>query len=644
MKRSFTFKQPNSPRRPLKVYAFDPMLGRRQGGRITLDIPNEHNLRRGPTGERIEVIDYDGANDILYSPVDLNDQAILMQNGLDPTESDPRFHQQMVYAVAMKVLENFDIALGRKLNLRNRKPLRIFPHAFQGANAFYDRGIGGLLFGYFRADEQNPGPNLPGQLVFTCLSQDIISHEMTHAIVDRLRPSFIEPTNRDVAAFHEGFSDIVAIFQHFTFSSILRDQLQQTRGNLQSPNDLINLASEFGYATGSGEALRSAVDKVLPASVRKAAIDERGVIIPDPTLYETVIEPHERGSILVAAVFDGFFKTYQNRIRDLLRIATGGTGKLPDGDLHPDLVNRIAIEASRTAQNVLSMCIRAFEYLPPVDITFGDYLRALVTADFELVPLDEIGQRASMIEAFRARGIYPENVGSLAEESLLWESYEPGEVARFPVGDSFLVKEILKNAYEFSSVSGLEPEAEALASLTGGSKRVRSANEPNSTDADELPHEVRGEVGAALQTYARANAKALHLDPGRDIRVAGFHPAFRINPRGQLLVEMVAQFTQQDKAYKENFPVSGGLTLRGGSTVIASANGDVRYVISKPLPSTSISANKNREAIRRVDRQKAFVAECDQLDAQQMWADDKYYKQRIAKSFNFKSLHRGIRR
>jgi hypothetical protein len=27
------------------------------------------------------------------------------------------------------------------------------------------------------------------------------------------------------------------------------------------------------------------------------------------------------------------------------------------------------------------MSIRAFDYLPPFDITFGDYLRALVTAD-----------------------------------------------------------------------------------------------------------------------------------------------------------------------------------------------------------------------------------------------------------------------
>ena len=48
-----------------------------------------------------------------YPPVDLDDPDVLMQRGLDPSDSDPRFHQQMVYAVVMKVIENFERALGR---------------------------------------------------------------------------------------------------------------------------------------------------------------------------------------------------------------------------------------------------------------------------------------------------------------------------------------------------------------------------------------------------------------------------------------------------------------------------------------------------------------------------------------------------
>lgn len=634
MIRQFDYRQPPSPRRPLKVYAFDPMLGRRAGGRITIDIPNETPLEKGPVGERIQVIDYDGVSRVLYTPVNLNDEAVLMQNGLEPTESDPRFHQQMVYAVAMKVLENFDIALGRKLFFRRQRPLRIFPHAFCGENAFYDRKLRAVLFGYFRADEQNPGPNLPGQTVFTCLSQDIIAHEVTHAIVDRLRPYFIEPTNHDVAAFHEGFSDIVAIFQHFTFPAILREHIQQTRGDLRSPNSLIELASEFGYATGGGKALRSALD----------AGDNGAAAVPDPTLYRKLTEPHQRGSILVAAVFDAFFQTYQNRIKDLIRIATGGTGKLPDGDLHPDLVNRIAGEAARTAQATLTMCIRAFEYLPPVDVTFGDYLRALVTADYELNPTDETGIRAAMIESFRARGIYPESVTSLAEDSLLWESPRQ-PLPPFPIYEkgAYILREILKNAYDFSSPATSEFYSESAKSETETAS-ISEEEEIISEQGNSYEFNLTKDTAQILRKYAKKNWKELHLNPDLEISVDGFHPVFRVNPRGQLLVEMVAQFTQQDKLFKENYGVSGGVPLRGGATVIAAANGEVRYVIAKPLPSAKIDPAKNAQALVRRERQENFIRDCDLLDPHFAWADESYYENRIARSFSFKSIHDSIRR
>ena len=152
-----------------------------------------------------------------------------MTSGLDPSESDPRFHQQMVYAVARCVLENFDVALARRLRFKKGKRLRIFPHSMAVANAFYEPRLTALLFGYFKTSADNPAAGIPGQTVFTCRSHDIIAHETTHALVDRLRPMYRNATNVDVAAFHEGFSDIVAIFQHFSFPGILRDTIRALR-------------------------------------------------------------------------------------------------------------------------------------------------------------------------------------------------------------------------------------------------------------------------------------------------------------------------------------------------------------------------------------------------------------------------------
>ena len=76
------------------------------------------------------------------------------------------------------------------------------------------------------------------------------------------------------------------------------------------------------------------------------------------------------------------------------------------------------------------MCIRAFQYLPPVDVTFSDFLRSAVTADRDLFPADELGLRAALVEGFRKRGIYPDGVSGLADEAVAWPSAaEPGTAA-----------------------------------------------------------------------------------------------------------------------------------------------------------------------------------------------------------------------
>jgi hypothetical protein len=72
-------------------------------------------LLPGPTGDYLEVIDVDPASGCAYEPVDLNDPHLLATNGLPPSEDNPKFHQQMVYAVAMTTIQHFERALGRQV-------------------------------------------------------------------------------------------------------------------------------------------------------------------------------------------------------------------------------------------------------------------------------------------------------------------------------------------------------------------------------------------------------------------------------------------------------------------------------------------------------------------------------------------------
>src|SRR5688572_26039178 len=421
--------------RRLRIYAFDPSLSAQFDtagiGEITVSVPWEPALDVGPVGEYVEVVDADPASGVFYAPVDLNDKAVLAQDGLGPSETNPFFHQQMVYAVAMTTIGHFEQALGRVALWSSYKAhshdepqfvrrLRIYPHALRDRNAYYSPSKIALLFGYFPVGVKD-GSNTPGTIVYTCLSHDIIAHETTHALLDGVHPRFDEPVNHDVLAFHEAFADIVALFQHFAYPGVLRDQIGRTRGDLATENLLGQLAQQFGKASGRGTALRDALGEKNPVTGRWEAHT------PDVKRLDRTREPHDRGAILVAAVFGAFLKVYRARTLDLYRLASEGTGQLRAGDLPPDLANRLADEAARTAQYVLQMCIRGIDYCPPVGITFGDYLRAVITGDYELNPEDPFGYRLAFIESFRNWGIHPRGMRSMSQEALLWPTLEAAQ-------------------------------------------------------------------------------------------------------------------------------------------------------------------------------------------------------------------------
>ena len=554
------------------------MLSRGGDHRVTIEIPYKpiERTERFFRDDRLEVIDFDGATQRYIRAVDLADNEIAMTQGLEPLEHDPQFHQQMVYAVASKVLENFDRALGRRLRFRGGERLRLFPHAFQGRNAYFDDDLNAVLFGYFAADDDDPGANLPGQLVFTCLSHDIIAHEVAHAALSRLHGYYNEPTNRQVPALHEAFADIVALFQRLTFYEVVGPAIRETRGDLLDPKSrLLDIGAQFGSASGKGGPLRRIVGQ------------------PDPALFAKTEEPHDLGWILVSAVYEGFVSTYERRTRDLLRLATGGSGRLPDGELHPDLVNRLTWECTRTAQAVLAMCIRATDYLPPVDPTFSDFLRAMVTADFELNRADDSGLRAAMIEAFRLRGIRPESVGSLAVPSLLLNAEDLSQATADSqlaniVGRlaDFGARQLGRNTIPVYSSS--ERKRRSPTKVSERPAEVAQQNLPEEPPEsvsvksieDEESDDTLREIASQLGAWAKAHRPRLKLDAAVPVAVRAFHPVHRIAAGGELLVEMVCHFVQTTKEPTGDL---GGLKYRAGVTMVANIDGHIRYLIGKPF-------------------------------------------------------------
>jgi len=564
---SSSLEVPTPAVRALKVYTVDPSTGKNAASNeATVHVPWEP-LLPGPTGRKIAVIDYCPSNACYYPPVRLDDPLLLANDGFDASEADPRFHQQMVYAIASRTIQMFEVALGREIHWRRadrfggsnengnamRKKediwvLKLYPHAMQQANAYYSPQAHGILFGFFKANKTGQGRNLPGQLVFTCLSQDIIAHEVTHAVIDGIRTYFTEPTNPDVLAFHEGFADLCALFSHFSHEESLIDTIQRTGGRLyetelaayaprpagntkadnnqgddsgkkpqiaaqiQQMNPLIQLAVQFGQARGDKYGLRSAL----------------GTPPNSDDIQTNVNDPHFRGSILVAAVFDAFFTVYMKRADDLFRIFR--TSILSrnglDADLPGPMAQLLAEYASETAVLFFQLCARAIDYCPPIDLTFGDFLRALITVSKDLDPTDDRGVRDALMEAFRLRGIYSESASFYSEDALCW----PIQCDLPPIDDLI-----------FGSPNGLT----------------------------KVEKDTNGEV---IRAWADKNRAALCLDPRLPVGVPSFHPVFRTKDNGRLRVEMVVEIIQSREAkFDPSIPEAGSFPFRGGVTIIVEA-------------------------------------------------------------------------
>lgn len=593
---------PSPPVRRLRVYAFDPQASTKMDTAginvATIELPweadQEDSLQPGPVNDYLEVIDVDPVSAQFYDPVDLNHPHLLAQDGLAPSEGDPRFHQQMVFAVAMKTIRAFERALGRRIFWASRKKgigyervhkLRVYPHALREPNAYYSKQKIALLFGYFRSVARDAGASW----VFTALSHDVVVHETTHAILDGLHRRYAEPTSVDSLAFHEAFADIVALLSHFTLSEAVHAEIGVRGGRLDQRTLMTGLARQFGRATGRSGALREAIDDKIGGE-------------PDPNQLDGLTEPHARGAVLVAAVFEAFLTIYQRRSEDLTRLAgvEPGSGRA----LHPDLVARLAREATKSAEHVLRMCLRALDYLPPVDVRFGEFLRAIVSADTDLVPVDPYGYRIAMIEAFRRRGIVPEGCLSLAPDSLLWE----GDASHPPLTIKDLPTLKLHRAQKREDAAQIDDENRLLVHQWLMQSDDAATGNHESDAAWQRACGVIFRTGLNMSsdgkplpdpysvTHWPAEGAARRPRRWPNVEVHSVRTTLRTGPDGQQVRQLVIEVAQRRRGFfnpddqqredsaRQSSPAPPDFTFRGGATLIFDMfTGDLRYAIRKRI-------------------------------------------------------------
>lgn len=544
--------------RRLQVYSINPGISRADSGIAICKVPYEP-LEPGPVGSVMEVCNR-GIGDQTWSVADLENSHVVMQDGYSPSLSDPKFHQQMVYAVAMATYDKFRQALGRHVawpfprcrddgdGPRNRLLLR--PHGAEEPNAWYNRATGEIIFGYFKARHSTPVVQKDVGYVFTSVSHDVIVHETSHALLDGLRAHFMIPSHPDVLAFHEAFADMVAVFQHFTVKDVVTEAICKSRGDLRRANILVDIAQEFGRGINSdGQALRTLIDLPEDFSDRKpGAATAHRVLQYD----EAGTEAHQLGRVLARAVFSAFLLAYERRSRRYLKLATAGSGELPPGDLSGELQEVLVSEVRRIADQFLRICIRAIDYCPPVDLRFGDYLRALITADRDVVPDDKLGYRDAIIKAFGQRGMFGEGTTAMTEDALMWSA---PSISIPPVRElSFSSMDFDGDPAKPVSVAEMRRQAGALGRLVSqpGFDREFGLVCPGNPDFRKDEYDL-----PLIESVRSARRVGVDQDVNFDI---------------------VAEVVQHRHV---RLPDGRSFSFFGGSTVILGPRGDVRYIIRK---------------------------------------------------------------
>jgi hypothetical protein len=180
----------------------------------------------------------------------------------------------------------------------------------------------------------------------------------------------------------------------------------------------------------------------------------------------------------------------------------------------------------------------------------GEYLRAVLTADRDLVPDDPWAYREAWIDAFRRRGIYPRKVDYWAEEELVWQ---PPTLPLAAIGAlSFARLQFESEPGRPVSIAEARRQAHALGQVVAQRELLERFGCTWPGDPDLQGDEV---------------------DPPQ---IESLRTSRRVGPDGQIVFDLVAEVTQRRRVRG-----NPGFDFYGGCTVIIDPQGQVRYTILK---------------------------------------------------------------
>jgi hypothetical protein len=335
----------------------DPDLVARDVDRLVEDWTqlDEDHFLDGPITPRVAIVDLDPSTEELapgavYQPPTGQQTLGRYDVNRDDVMSTP-FIQASVFATVYRTMYLYEQpkTLGRKIRWAFDGPqLLVVPRAGWMANAFYERRSHSLQFFSFEANDK---------VVHTSLSRDIVAHETAHAVIDGIAPDLYDALDPQSLALHEGIADLTAMLMAFSSGRLRKAILDTTGGLITESSDFSSIGEEFGRAidpTGKSGWLRNLLNTETLKPYASPA-DEP--------------EEHELSQVISGVLYEFMCELHAHFKRDLA--ARLGLSEF-------SVSGRALFVAARQFER---MVLRGLDYLPPGEVTFADFGRAILAAD-----------------------------------------------------------------------------------------------------------------------------------------------------------------------------------------------------------------------------------------------------------------------
>ncbi|MGH7106592.1 MAG: hypothetical protein ACREFT_08810 [Acetobacteraceae bacterium] len=155
--------------------------------------------------------------------------------------------------------------------------------------------------------EMGHQPTESGGIAPFCLNYDVLAHETGHAILfSQIGTPPRGKVTREFLAFHESFSDLIAVIGILHFRAVATHVIEETRGDLYRPSD----ASRIGIISRT-EQIRLATSSATMAEVADVQLAADGSWI-DPSGENR--NQHAIAEPLTGGIFDILIEFYQDTL------------------------------------------------------------------------------------------------------------------------------------------------------------------------------------------------------------------------------------------------------------------------------------------------------------------------------------------